>query len=121
MESLKKHGIMVASVLVAILLLFAGSAKLAGVPALHSSFAMLGLPVWFGYFIGACEVAGAIGLLIRPLSALAAIGISIIMLGAVYFHVVYTPISQGIPALVILIVSGLIFFKRREDMLAFKK
>ncbi len=121
MESLKKYGITFASVLLAILMLFAGSAKLAGVPELHISFAVLGLPVWFGYFIGACEVAGAIGLLIRPLSALAALGIFIIMVGAVYFHLVYTPISQTIPSLLILIVSGLIFYKRREYMLVFKK
>ena len=42
------------------------------VPQLHTSFAELGLPVWFGYCIGASEVAGAICLFIRPLSALAA-------------------------------------------------
>ena len=35
-----------------------GAAKLAGVPYVHSSFPKLGLPAWFGYFIGVCEVLG---------------------------------------------------------------
>ena len=50
----------------------AGVAKLMGVPMVHASFANMGLPSWFGYFIGICELAGAIGLLIRRLSGLAA-------------------------------------------------
>jgi len=94
-----------------------GGAKLAGVPEVHQSFSLMGLPAWFGYFIGACEVAGAIGIWIRPLSALAAAGIAIIMLGANYFHVVHTPIAQTIPALVILLICIYIFRTRRGDML----
>ena len=38
----------------------AGSAKLAGVEQMHLSFALMGLPAWFGYFIGASELAGAV-------------------------------------------------------------
>jgi putative oxidoreductase len=116
---LQKYGIWIAAVLVALVLLPAGGAKLAGVPQMHQSFALLGLPGWFGYFIGACEVAGAIALFIRPLSALAAAGIAIIMLGAVYFHVTNPPLAAGVPALVVLLLSGYIFSRRRTDMLAF--
>lgn len=117
---LNKYGIWVATVVVALLLLGAGGAKLAGVPAVHQSFALLGLPRWFGYFIGACEVAGAIGLFIRPLSALAAAGISIIMLGALYFHATNPPLAAGIPALLLLLLSIYVFTRRRADMLAFR-
>jgi uncharacterized membrane protein YphA (DoxX/SURF4 family) len=101
-------------ILVALVLVPAGGAKLAGVPEMHASFATLGLPAWFGYFIGACEIAGGIGLFIRPLSALAASGISIIMLGALYFHASHTPLEQGIPALVVLLLSLYVIYRRRR-------
>lgn len=92
-------------VLLALPLLLAGSAKLMGVPQLHASFGLMGLPVWFGYCIGAAEVAGAIGLFIPRLRRLAAAGLASIMAGALFFHLRYTPWEQGIPALVLLGLS----------------
>ena len=121
MESLKKHAVLAASLVAALVLLASGGAKLAGVPQAHMSFAILGLPAWFGYFIGSCEVAGAIGLFIRPLSALAALGLSIIMLGALYFHVSHTPLVMGAPALLVLLLCGYIFSRRRADMFSFSR
>ena len=96
-----------------------GTAKLVGVPYVHSSFPKLGLPAWFGYFIGVCEVLGCIALFIRPLRALAALGIGIIMIGATYYHCVYTPVFQAAPAFVLLILSADIFWTARADMLKF--
>ena len=119
MDKLKKHGISVALVFVALFVGGGGGAKLAGVEYVHHSFAVLGLPVWFGYFIGTCEVLGAIALFIRSLSALAAAGIACIMAGALYYHINYTPITQGIPAMVLLILCGLIFLNRRREMRVF--
>ena len=66
------------------------------------SFTTLGLPVWFGTFIGLAEIAGGIGVWHRKTSALAAAGLLVIMLGAVYYHAVHTPILEGIPALLLL-------------------
>jgi hypothetical protein len=103
-----------ALLLLALPLLAAGSAKLAGVPQLHVSFALMGLPVWFGYFIGAAEVAGAIGLFFRPLRAWAASGIAVVMLGALGFQALYTAPSEGIPALILLALS-LAFAQRSPD------
>ena len=65
-----KIGSYALSVAIALVVLYvgaAGIAKLAGVPYVHSSFPKLGLPHWFGYFIGTCEVLGPIALFIRPL------------------------------------------------------
>ena len=93
----------------------AGIGKLMGNPAMHASFAKLGLPGWFGYFIGCCEIAGAVGLYVRNLSALAASGLAIIMIGAVGYHVAYDPLANGIPALVLLILSATMVAKRRGD------
>ncbi len=101
-----------ALVLLALPVLAAGAAKLAGVPQLHESFALMGLPAWFGYFIGAAEVAGAIGLFVPVLRAWAASGLAMVMLGALGFHALYTPLSQGLPALVLLGLS--LSFARRQ-------
>ena len=98
-----------------------GAAKLAGLPYVHSSFPKLGLPAWFGYFIGAVEVLGCLGLLVRPLSALAALGIGVIMIGATYYDAAYTPVIQAVPALVLTTLCIYIFFARRTDALKFNQ
>lgn len=113
----RNYALWIAITLVVLYVGAGGVAKLAGVPYVHSSFPKLGLPAWFGYFIGVCEVLGCIALLIRPLRALAALGIGIIMVGATYYHAVYTPVFQAAPAFVLLILSGYIFWTARTDML----
>ena len=102
---------------VALVVLYVGAgglAKLAGVPYVHSSFPKLGLPAWFGYFIGACEVLGCIGLLVRPVRALAAAAIGAIMVGATYYRAVYTPVIQAAPAFLLLLLCVYIVIKSRE-------
>ncbi|QLE86312.1 DoxX family protein [Shewanella sp. Scap07] len=118
---MKKYGFNIAKGLIALVLLAGGSAKLSGVPELHESFYILGLPEWFGYFIGACEIAGAIGLFIRPLCAISAAGIAMIMAGGVYFHVMHTPVAEGIPAFVILALSVYVFLKTKSQILKLRK
>lgn len=97
----------------------AGTAKLMGVPQLHASFAIMGLPAWFGYFIGTCELAGAIGLFIRKLSAIAASGLIAIMLGAIFFHVKFEVVSHAVPAIVLTILLAIIISVRRQDAIWF--
>ena len=113
MTLLQKYGVLVASVVLALIVGAAGIAKLMGVPMVHQSFGILGLPSWFGYFIGAAEVAGAVGLFIPKLSRLAATGLAIIGAGAVYFHIVHTPISAGVPAIVVFVLAAFIALKGR--------
>jgi uncharacterized membrane protein YphA (DoxX/SURF4 family) len=115
----RNYPLWIAIALVVLYVGAAGIAKLAGVPYVHSSFPKLGLPAWFGYFIGVCEVLGPIALLIRPLRALAALGIGIIMIGATYYHCVYTPVFQAAPAFVLLLLNAYIFWTARADMLKF--
>ena len=62
---------------------------------------------------------GCIALFIRPLRALAALGIAIIMVGATYYHAVYTPVFQAAPAFVLLILNTYIFWTARADLLKF--
>jgi putative oxidoreductase len=111
--------LLAAMVLVAVYIGGGGIAKLAGVPYVHSSFPKLGLPPWFGYFIGVCEVLGSLALFVRPLSALAALGLFVIMAGATYYHATFTPIVQAVPAFVLACLCTFIFVKRRSEILKF--
>lgn len=93
----------IAMSIVSLVMLMGAALKLSGNEVALQSFVDLGLPDWFGTFIGVCELLGAIGLWLRPTSRLAAMGISVIMLGAIYYHVMFPPIEAGIPAAVVLL------------------
>jgi len=95
-----------------VILLMGGVMKLMGNPMATTSFTVLGLPAVFATFIGVCEIAGAIGIWLRKTSMLAAIGITLIMLGAIYYHVMHTPLAEGIPAFILLLCSLLIISRK---------
>jgi putative oxidoreductase len=91
----------------------AGTSKVLGVEQMAQSFTHFHLPLWFMTFIGACEIAGAVGLLIRRLSALAAVGLAIIMIGAIYMHVTYDAPPMAAPAAVLLVLMIFVAWQRR--------
>ncbi|HVG92462.1 MAG TPA: DoxX family protein [Alphaproteobacteria bacterium] len=90
----------------------------AGLPKLLTPGKMLAewpYAPWFLTFIGACETLGAIGLLIPRLAALAAAGLSVIMIGAVYTLVTHPP-TKGLPIpIVVFILLMLVIFLRRKE------
>lgn len=61
---------------------FAGFLKVSGAPAMVDLFAAIGAGQWMRYFVGAVEIAGAVGILIPLLSGLAALGLAALMAGA---------------------------------------
>ncbi|MBV9710181.1 MAG: DoxX family protein [Ktedonobacteraceae bacterium] len=94
-------------IVLALVFLFAGSMKL--VLPIEVMTAQIPLPGLLLRFIGVCEVAGALGLILpgltriqKGLTSLAACGLVIIMVGAV----VLTLASQGVAAAVIPLVVG---------------
>ena len=111
MDTVKRYAPYLLFILPAIAFALAGTFKLLGTPELHQSFAAMGLPGWFGYFIGACELAGAIALVFLPaLRKLAAVGLLIIMAGAIYFHVAYE-VPSAVPAIILsLLLIGVIYW-----------
>ena len=109
MEFARKYGPHLFYILPALAFAAAGIGKLMGTPMMHQSFSMMGLPSWFGYFIGASELAGALGLLIIQTRKLAAAGLAIIMVGATYFHLAYG-VPSAIPAVVLLVLCLLTIY-----------
>lgn len=107
-----KYATWIAMAIVTLVMLMGGAMKLTGNELALKSFSDMGLPSWFATFIGVCEVAGAIGLWLRKTSVLAAAGIAIIMVGAIYYHIAYPPVQAGIPAMVVLACCGWIISRR---------
>jgi uncharacterized membrane protein YphA (DoxX/SURF4 family) len=111
-ESYRQHRAMTVTlwsiqIVLALLFLFAGSMKL--VLPIEVMTAQMPLPGLFLRFIGVCEIAGALGLILpgltriqRGLTPLAACGLVVIMVGAV----VVTLISEGPALAVIPLVVG---------------
>ncbi|GIF95661.1 DoxX family protein [Catellatospora citrea] len=56
-----------------------------------ASFGEAGLGTWFIWFVGACELAGGVGLLIPRLSGAAAIGLVGLMTGATVMNLLVLP------------------------------
>lgn len=69
--------------------------------------------VWI--FIEASEVIGAIGLLIKKWSVLAAIDLQTILVGALGYHLAFDPISAVILAMALSFLLIFVFFLRRKD------
>ncbi len=104
------------------LYLFSGGSKLldfqpgGGVAEAAGHF---GYPVAFMYFVGACEVAGAVGLLIPRLATLAAAGLSILMLGAFVSHLqAGDPMQNAVAPLIALVLLIVVALARRDALLS---
>lgn len=97
----------VAQVLLAAAFAFVAAPKLLGDPAAVASFKAIGFGQWFRYLTGACELAGAIGLLIPRLSGLAAIGLVGLMVGATLTNLFLLPGMA--PVAVVTVLLGIVF------------
>jgi uncharacterized membrane protein YphA (DoxX/SURF4 family) len=74
-----------ARVLLAALFVFASSGKLMSQPEAIAGFEKLGAP-WLRWVVGACELAGGIGILLPQTAALAAACLALLMVGAMASH-----------------------------------
>jgi uncharacterized membrane protein YphA (DoxX/SURF4 family) len=99
----------------AAMFLFAGFPKLAGDPKMAAFFGSLGLGQWFRYFTGSLEVLGAALLLAPGMAVFGAVILIAVMVGAVFTHLF---VIGGNPAMaiVLLIVSAVIAWGRREQI-----
>jgi putative oxidoreductase len=105
-------------VLAAAEFLYAGGLKLVSAPIEVNMFTAIGWGQWFRYFTAVLEVLGAIGLLIRRRSRGAALLLSLVMLGAITFHLTalrHTPgMNNPTTAIVTLVVLLAIARLRRS-------
>jgi uncharacterized membrane protein YphA (DoxX/SURF4 family) len=102
-------------VLLAVAFIMSGFKKLSDLDNTVKMFGSMGLPGWFAAFIGGAELLGGVGLLIPRTVRPAALGLIIIMIGAVVMHATKIPggIANGVPAIVMLALLAVILVLRR--------
>jgi DoxX-like family len=103
--------------LLAAVFLFAGGAKLVLPP--DQLAGPVTLPVSFLRFIGVCEVLGALGLILpgllrirRGLTPLAAVGLIIIMIGAIVISLMAGQLGPAIVSLVVGVLAAFVAYGR---------
>ncbi|GAB3232306.1 DoxX family protein [Glycomyces halotolerans] len=89
--------------------------KLFGEASAVEGFELIGAGDWFIYFVGAVELAGAIGLVIPRLSGLAAIGLSLVMIGAAYTNAFVVDGHWPVSTPLILLVFTVFIAWGRQD------
>jgi uncharacterized membrane protein YphA (DoxX/SURF4 family) len=121
-KPMMSYALWTVQVLLALLFLFAGGAKLA-LPA-EALKGPVPVPVLFLRFIGACEVIGALGLILpgifriaRFLTPLAAAGLVMIMIGATIINVIGSGIPVALITLVIGLLAAYVYYGRRQAIL----
>ncbi|MBA2473910.1 MAG: DoxX family protein [Pseudonocardiales bacterium] len=99
--------------LAAFFLLAAAGPKLVGQQYAVEMFTQIGAGQWLRYLVGGLELAGAIGLLIPRLAALAALGLAGVMIGAVISQVlVLGSVVMALTPAFLGIILGLIAWRR---------
>lgn len=98
-----------------------GTMKLTGNEMLDQTFTALGYSTGFMYFLGICEVLGAIGLLVgywRPkLAILASVGLVLLLAGAVFSHLkAGQGMGETMPASVLLILTLVFVIGKRVQL-----
>ena len=102
-------------ILLAVFFVLAALPKLAGRHAAVESFAKIGLGQWFRYFIAACELAGAIGLIIPRLSGVAATALVGLMIGATITNLFVTSPATAPLTIMLGLVFVFIAWQRRAE------
>ena len=105
----------VASILLGLMFIAAGTPKLLGVQQFVDGFAQLGIPRWFLLFTGAVEVVSGVFLLIPRLAWIGALGVAATMVGATYIHLVVAPetASSAATTLCLLAIAAFVVYARR--------
>lgn len=110
----------VASVLLAIVMIVVGSAKLVGVGPSVATRDRLAVPPTLWRAIGGCELAAAaglvVGLWVPVVGVAAALGVALLMIGAIGSHYrVSDPVARVLPAVGTAVLAVVVLFFRQAS------
>ena len=103
------------TVLLTLAFLLSGIMKLTGAEQIRQGFENWGYPIIFMYFIGLCEVAGAIGLWLRRFSFAAKVCILLLMAGAVLTHLVFDGVGEAVAPIILIILTAVALALHRKE------
>ncbi len=104
-------------VLLAVIYLAAGGAKLAGAPMMVQTFEAIGFGQWFRIVTGLVEISGALALLTPGFAGPAAIWLGTTMVCAAFAHILFLGNSPA-PPLVLLALNLVVVWLRRDQVAA---
>jgi putative oxidoreductase len=114
---LRTIGFWALKLLLAALFLFAGGAKLAGVPAMVDLFGQVGLGQWLRYLTGALEMGGAALLLWPPTVLYGALLLALVSVGALWAQI-FVLHEDVIHAIVLAAILAAISWTHRTQLQA---
>lgn len=94
--------------------LLTGGGKLSGMEQMVVMFDEIGVGQWLRYFTGALEVGGALLLLVPRLAVFGAIGLAVVMVGAVVTELLILSGNALMP-LALLVLLSLLGYARRPN------
>ena len=95
--------------------LLGGGLKLTADPTMVAMFTDIGAGQGLRLVVGACEVAGAVGLLVPRLARLAAYGLLLLMIGAAVTNVVALQTSPAVPLVLLFLAAAVAVPRTRTD------
>jgi uncharacterized membrane protein YphA (DoxX/SURF4 family) len=101
------------TIFLAALYLVAGISKLAGVPTWVERFQAWGYTDMFRVLVALAEIAGAIVLLIPRVASIGAVGLALVMLGAIFTHLFH---GSAVVAILPLVLVMLLAYVGRERL-----
>jgi uncharacterized membrane protein YphA (DoxX/SURF4 family) len=109
-------------ILLALLFLFSGVTKLYPLMDMTPPPNSINFPIWFLKFIAVCEILGALGLILpgvlrrnQYLTPLAAVGLTILMIGAVVVTVMTMGVAASVTPLVVGLLCAFVAYGRRNS------
>ena len=112
---LKTIGFWLLKILLAALFFFMGGAKLGGLPAIVDVFERLGFGQWLRYFTAVLELGGAVLLLRPPTTALGALLLIIVSVGAFLAQLLVLH-EDIVHTIVMTVVLGAIVLMHRDQL-----
>lgn len=111
----------VTQVVLAAMFVMASLPKLTGDPVMIELFDAVGAGQWLRYVVGVLELAGAIGLLVPRLCGLAALGLTMLLVGASLTNIVALGASPAIPVGYLLVAAVIAWFRRDSILTATRR
>lgn len=105
----------------AFMIVASAAPKLFGAESAAVGFDLIGWGDWFMYLVGALEVAGGVGLLIPRVAGLAAIGLSLLMVGAAIFNAAILDFPVITPLILLAFFAGIAWVRRGRTARFFKQ
>jgi uncharacterized membrane protein YphA (DoxX/SURF4 family) len=114
-RSRRNLALWVLSGLSSVLFLLAGVAKITGAQAMRDGFESWGYPPWFMYVVGVCEILGGVLVVMPSTRVHGALLLAVVMLGAVWTHLVNGETTAALMPLAVLGVLGAVLWMRRPS------